>query len=237
MIFSKLFKKTLKLLIFCLFLGFSGTLLAMEISQGNIAPKASWIGIPMNGGKSASIPAHSRAPLTLWTDGLKGCVVTIIKLEYHSGDQTVAMCHFAHYSKTQNAQYLNEFINSLALNTVKKASCIIVPPGVLKERGITPILDNEWKQIIIEPLCAAIPEIAFEISPYLFNTRSSCVKYTINQTQAKGTIVNLSGEFDEKNKDILLECHNQQVEYNYKRLLAPILATAALVGFLLYHTH
>lgn len=222
--------------ILVVFLAFSGLSIAMEIVQGNVYPKDSWIGIPMNGGKSVSISAYTKKPITLWTDGLKGCVVTIIKLEHYTGEQTIAMCHFAHYSKNQNFEYIKNFVDSCEINTIKKATCIIIPPGIIKERGIKPILDKEWEHIIIEPLGNAIPGILFEVTPYLFNTRSSSVKYTANAAQTKTTIFNLSPECDEKNKDLLFECHNQNIRYDYKRLLAPIVAITALAGFFLYHT-
>lgn len=218
------------------FLAFCLPAKGMETAYGNLAPQSSWIGIPMNGGKSISVPAYSTNPVTLWTDSLKGCVVTIIKLEHHNGDQTVAMCHFAHYAKNQNLQYLNTFVNTLAVNTIKKASCIIIPPGVSKLKEITPILDKEWEQIIIESLCSKIPEITITINPYLFNVRSSCVKYTLDSSRAKGAIINLSREFDQKNKNILLECHNQEIGYDYTRLVGPLLATAAFVGFFIYNS-
>lgn len=223
------------------FLAFSGSIWAMETVYGNLAPQASWTHVAMNDGRSASIPANSQNPVTFWTDELKGCVVTLINLEHQNGDRTVAMCHFSHDKKSYNEFYLSGFLSNLErenkLNSFKKASCIIIPPGIPTDKKITPIIDQEWKRLIVETMRAHIPSINIRIEPYLFNTDSSCVKYTVDSKNARGMIINKSKQADREYQNLLLVCHNHKEDSLCNKLLPLLLATSGLIGFFIYNSH
>src|SRR5437868_3263479 len=86
------------------FLAFSGTIWAMETVYGNLVPQASWLQVAMNNATYEQTDA--KTPITLWTDKLEGCVVTLLHLEHTNGQHTLAMCHFSHDKKSYNEYYL-----------------------------------------------------------------------------------------------------------------------------------
>lgn len=216
--------------------------ISMEIVYSNkLKIEPSWLQIAMNEGRSVFIPVHFQNPITLWTDQLKGCVVTLIHLEHLNGDRTVSMCHFSPDKKSYNESYLNNFLASLEhenkLSTIKKAACIIIPPGIAKTNRITPILDPEWKHIITQTLKSHIQNISFNVQPYFYNIDSSSVQYSIDSKKTRTVIINKSQQIDHQHLDWLMVCHNLKEDSVCNKILPLMVATSGLIGFFIYNSN
>lgn len=237
MLFFKTPKNPLKLLILCLFLAFSGSIGAMETTYGNLVPQPAWTQVAMNSATYEHV--HAKTPITLWTDNLEGCVVTLLHLEHVNGQHTLVMCHFSHDKKSYNKYYLQELLAQLEhqnnIQNIKKASCIIIPPGIKEGTRLKPILDQEWKKMIVETIRAYIPKTSVQIEPYLFNTKLSGVKFALINGKLKVTIVNNSREQDIQNQNRLLVSHSYKDESACVRLAPLVLAAAGLAGYIAWH--
>lgn len=207
----------------------------METQYANIKPESSWIQVPMNEGKHIQVQAKSKYPAIFWTDSLRGCVATIINLEHNNGDHTIALCHFAPFAQPSNTLYLESFLGAIEHETIKKAECIIIPPGIYENGKIVPVFDKKWNNTIQRILRFSMPTITFEITPYLFNIESSAIKYAYQAGNASGAIINRSQIMDAENKDLLLECHNEK-GFTFKAVVRPLLAAIALSAGFLYYT-
>lgn len=195
--------------------------------------------VAMNEGKRASLSASDS--ITLSTGQLKGCVVTLIHLEHQNGDLTVAMCHFSHDKKSYNECYLNNFLASLArenkLSTIKKATCTIIPPGILKNKKVIPVIDPEWKRIITQALKSHIQNMSFNVQPYLYNIDSSSVQYSIDSKKTRTVIINKSQQIDHQHLDWLMVCHNLKEDSVCNKVLPLVVATSGLLGFFIYNSN
>lgn len=233
--------KSLIVFVFSTFLACVIPVQGMETHYAKIKPKSSWIQVAMNDGKYAHIPASSTNSYTFWTDELKGCVVTLLNFEHRNGDHTLAMSHFSPDKKEYNEYFLSKLFENLecegAILTIKKASCIIVPPGIQDTNHLKPIIDKKWQSNIINALHAQIPSIAITIEPYLFNRETSCVKYSLESHKATGMIINRSCKEDVDYQELLLVCHGHQEESLCMRLTPIILAATGIFGFLLYNSN
>lgn len=227
----------LNLPILGVFLAFSGSIWAMERVYQNVAPQASWTHVAMN--SATYEQADSKTPITLWTDKLEGCVVTLLHLEHTNGQHTAALCHFSHDKKSYNKYYLENLLAHLehenSIQNIKKASCFIIPPGIKEENRIKPILDQAWKRMIVEAIRAQIPQTLIQIEPYLFNTKLSGVKFALANGKSKVTIVNKSCEQDTQNQNRLLESHSYKDESACIRFAPLVIAAAGLAGYITWH--
>lgn len=214
-----------------LFLAFLGLFLS---GISNAMAPASRIEVAMNEGKHVLISGTDSA--VVWTDELKGCVVTILNFEYTNGKSLIALSHFSHDKKSDNQRYLNTLLaHSEHELPLRHASCTIVPPGIKNSVGhLTPIIDPEWKNMIIQTLRDKIPTMVIDIQPYLFNIEESAVTYVMRGNSKKVTIVNKSKTQDIKNQSMLLICHNYKEIPLCQRILPPLLTLTALCGYLAY---
>lgn len=174
--------------------------------------------------------------LSLWTDHLKGCVVTVLHLEHAHHLHTVALCHFSHDKKTYHKQYLEQLFIQLAqqnqIETVTKASCMIVPPGIPSETGTRPIIDPEWKNMICKAIRAHLPDTHIYQIPYLFNTHCSAVTCVLKNGTPHITIVNKSSVVDTVYYDQLMECHSYQKSSPCARMAPLIIPAVGLAGYI-----
>lgn len=181
---------------------------------------------------------------TLSTNGLQGCVATILDLEYADGDHAIFLGHFAFFAKTENLISIQNFLRTSAhAKTIKKATCILIPPGINQElirtrTRIAPIFDVEWKEMIITLIKNQIPNATISIAPYLFNAYKSSVHYSYARGKTKLEIKNGSPIMDSENKNLLLETHNYEPEeIQCHNVLVPAIAAMALAGIYWYFTN
>lgn len=221
--FIKIYQKELILAILGVFLATSSLCQAMETH------------VAMNEGKTAFL--SSQNSVTFKTDQLEGCVVTLLNLEHSDGKHTASMCHFSHDKKLYNEDYLKDLFAHLAkvnqIETIQKASCIIIPPGIKNGNQLQPILDTEWKELIVKTIAAAIPSITIQVKPYLFNVSKSAVEYTIANNRSKLTIINRSQQEDIENHDQLLVSHNYKNSSFCQRWVPLLIATSGLAAYLI----
>lgn len=174
--------------------------------------------------------------LSLWTDNLKGCVVTVLHLEHSHDLHTVALCHFSHDKKSLHKNYLEQLFDRLkqegTIETVKKASCMIVPPGIPSGTGTRPIIDPEWKNMIYQAIHTHIPGAAIHVTPYLFNIQSSAVTCVLKNGTPHITIVNKSSVADTVYYDQLMECHSYQKSSPCARMAPLIIPAVGLAGYI-----
>ncbi len=178
----------------------------------------------------------------IWTDKLCGCVTTIIDIEYTNGNHALCMGHFAYDAKDQNKLMIENFLSaqiSQQRNTIKKASCTLIPPGIYSDlpansSAISPILDPAWKEMLIASIKRHIPAADITITPYLFNKLLSQVHYAYNAGKTSLEIVNLSSKMDEENKDSLLETHHYETQNTRCKAAVVTLIMAGVVGLALY---
>lgn len=194
--------------------------------------------VAMNEGKHVLVSDKDSA--TLWTDELKGCVVTILDIEYINGQNLLALSHYSHDKKSANQRYLETLLSHLEHKSedIKHASCTIIPPGIKNVTGhLTPVIDPEWKDMIIHTVRRTFPTISFDIKPYLFNVEESAVTYVMRENSKKITILNKSNIQDLKNQSLLLICHNFKETPLCQRILPPLLTITALCGYVWYQMH
>lgn len=232
-------KNTLISLGFGLIFALSGSLLGMETYYGNLAPKASWLQVPMNNGTHEQVSPSMC--INIWTDKLEGCVVTLLDLEYANGQHILAMSHFSHDKKSYNEYYLQELVRKLErennFHSITKASCIIIPPGIQIADKLKPILDPEWQRMIVETIHTKIPQASITINPYLFNVEKSAVKFSFDKGKTKTTIINKSRIEDTAHHNQLLVSHSYKDESICVRLAPLILAIATFTGYIAWNMH
>ncbi|GMU19597.1 MAG: hypothetical protein AMXMBFR12_07890 [Candidatus Babeliales bacterium] len=180
--------------------------------------------VAMNEGKTAFLPPQNS--VTFKTDQLEGCVVILLNLEHSNRYKTTAMTHFSHDKKSYNKDYLKNLFAHLAqanqIETIQKAFCIIIPPGIKNGNQLEPILDKEWKDLIVETIRTAIPSITIQVKPYLFNIGKSAVEYCVANNRSKITIINKSHQEDLENHDQLLVSHSYK-HVSFCQRWAPLL--------------
>lgn len=188
--------------------------------------------------RAMSLYAPKGSCYKLWTGGLCGCVATIIDIEHINGDHSICMCHYSYEAIDQNKVALENFLKIQDMKNIKKASCILVPPGIHKKFVRTtpvPIFDPAWKSTIITTIQKYIPHAKIIIKPYLFNDLTSEVHYSYAAGNTLLEITDKSSTIDEESIEVLLETHNYETkDSQYKSALVPVIA-AALVGFYLYY--
>lgn len=175
----------------------------------------------------------------IWTNGLEGCVTTIIDIEYNDGNHAICMGHYAYFAKDDHKRALEDSLkmNPKDLKNIKKASCFLIPPGIYKNSSsieIIPIIDHAWQDMIINTIKHHISAAQITIKPYLFNSLKSQVHYSYAAGKTALEIINGSVEMDEENKDNLLETHNYNAQDSQFKASMAAIILAALVGFGLY---
>lgn len=221
--FIKIDQKDLILAILGVFLASSSLCQAMETH------------VAMNEGKTAFLSAQNS--VTFKTDQLEGCVVTLLNLEHSDGKRTASMCHFSHDKKSYHTEYLKDLfaylVQSNQIETIQKASCIIIPPGIKNGNQLQPILDTEWKELVVKTIAAAIPSITIQVKPYLFNVSKSAVEYTIANNRSRITIINKSQQEDVENHNQLLVSHSYKNSSLCQRWVPLLIATSGFAVYLI----
>lgn len=192
--------------------------------------------IDMNQGMWIHVPAHSE--YTLWTDGLCGCIATIIDIEHINGNHSICMCHCSYEAQGQNKQLLEAFLKTLDVKTIRKAICTLLPPSIHKKTigtSLMPIIDPVWKNLIISTVKKYIPTIKIVIKPYLFNELTSEVRYSFSAGSTALQIIDKSSTIDEESIQQLLETHNYpNQDTQYTAALLPLVA-ASVIGLYYYY--
>lgn len=190
----------------------------------------------MNQGMCIRVPRDSS--YKLWTNGLCGCVATIIDIEHISGDHSICMCHCAYDNKEQNKMFIDTFLQKQDMHTIKKTSCILLPPGIQKKlvrTTLVAIFDPVWRDAILTTIKKYIPNAKIVIKPYLFNDLTSEIYYAYNAGSTALQIVDKSSAIDEESIEQLLETHNYPTQDTLsKAALLPIIA-ASVIGIYLYY--
>lgn len=208
----------------------------MEIRYGPLRePNGTYI--DMNHATYEHTTAHE--PTSLWTDHLRGCVVTVLHIEQSGKHHTLAMSHFSHDKKTYNYLFFDRLLQQLArqnnVQAITKASCVIIPPGIPHQASLVAVLDPEWHHMICQTVKAHVPHTSIEVVPYLFNVQDSAVECELMSGELKITILNKSQVADKQNQDQLLECHAYKNKSACARLAPLIFAAASLTGYIAWN--
>ena len=189
----------------------------------------------MNQGMCIRVPRDSQ--YKLWTNGLCGCVATIIDIEHTNGDHSMCMCHCAYDNKEQNKMFIDAFFQKQDIKNIKKTSCILLPPGIQKKlvrTTLMPIFDPAWKNVLLTTIQKYVPHAKIVIKPYHFNELTSEIHYEYNAGSSAVQIIDKSSAIDEESIQQLLETHNYPTQdTQYKAALLPIIA-GALIGCYIY---